>query len=81
MKASLARWGETLAIRLPEAELAEIGLHEGASLDVIVKANTVVIAAAQISREQFVSQLWACKEAGINQEPLWDDSAHGSEIL
>jgi antitoxin component of MazEF toxin-antitoxin module len=80
MKTSVIRWGDTLAIRLPEAELAKIGLREGADIDVVVQANSVVISTMHGSREQFIAELWASKSARIAQEPLWNDGPHGSEV-
>jgi antitoxin component of MazEF toxin-antitoxin module len=80
MKTSVIRWGDTLAIRLPEAELAKIGLREGADIDVLVQANSVVITPVHNTRDEFISQLWACKEAGIDQEPLWSDGLLGGEV-
>lgn len=81
MKTALARWGDTLAIRLPEAELAKAGLLEGAMLDVVVQANTVVISNTQETREQFTADLWTNKNERLTQEPLWDGGHIGSELL
>jgi antitoxin MazE len=75
MRASLARWGNSLAVRVPK-ELAEsIGLREGAALELTVENDALVLRSRRFDIRELV--------ASMNEEtmpPLMvDDEARGSE--
>jgi antitoxin MazE len=42
MRASLSRWGNSLAVRVPREIAASIGLREGAALDLSVEDGALV---------------------------------------
>lgn len=43
MKARISKWGNSLALRLPRQVLAELGLAEGDSLEILVENGTLII--------------------------------------
>ena len=47
MRAQVAKWGNSLGIRIPKACADEVGLCEGATVEVKVSGLTLVVAPAQ----------------------------------
>lgn len=47
MQARIARWGDSLGIRLPKAIIEQIGLVEGAQVDVTTEDDRIVISPAR----------------------------------
>lgn len=47
MKLSIQKWGNSAAVRLPAAMLAQIGLKVGDSLDADVSGDSVLLRAAK----------------------------------
>jgi antitoxin MazE len=43
MKANIAKWGNSLAVRLPRSLAADAGLHEGTSVDMRLDGQSLVI--------------------------------------
>ena len=43
MKTSLARWGNSLAVRLPRAVTDEMKLREGASVEIKVEQGSILL--------------------------------------
>lgn len=43
MRTSLARWGNSLAVRLPKDAAAAAGLREGAALELTVENDAIVL--------------------------------------
>ena len=55
MRARIAKWGNSLGVRIPKAVAKEVGLDEGASVDVRVSGRTLVL--ARTRREYKLSEL------------------------
>jgi antitoxin MazE len=47
MRTSIAKWGNSLAVRIPRDVIERANLREGAAVDVTAKAGTLVVAAAR----------------------------------
>ncbi len=47
MRATIAKWGNSLALRLPRGIAADARLHEGASVDLRVEGERLVVAPAR----------------------------------
>lgn len=43
MKTQLAKWGNSLAIRLPRALTDQIGIHEGSSVEIIPEETHLIV--------------------------------------
>jgi len=43
MRTSLARWGNSLAVRLPKEAAAAAGLREGAAIELTVENDAIVL--------------------------------------
>lgn len=43
MRASLARWGNSLAVRVPRDVAESVGLREGAALEMTIEADAIVL--------------------------------------
>lgn len=75
MRASLARWGNSLAVRVPR-ELAEsLGLREGAALDLTIEDNAIIV-----RRKRYdIRELVAAMDADTIPPLLIDDAPRGTE--
>jgi antitoxin MazE len=47
MRARVSRWGNSLAIRLPQAAVASLRVQEGEPVDVVIEGETLVIRAGR----------------------------------
>ena len=47
MRARIAKWGNSLGVRIPKAVAREVGLDEGASVEVKVSGRNLVLAPAR----------------------------------
>ncbi len=47
MQARIAKWGNSLGVRIPKALAAEVGLDEGANVEVRVSGRNLVLAPAR----------------------------------
>lgn len=47
MRVRVSRWGNSLAIRLPNAAVGELGVKEGEAVDLRLKEGAVVIRASK----------------------------------
>ena len=75
MRASLARWGNSLAVRVPREIAASIGLREGAALDMSVEDGALVLRRRRYDLDELVAAM-----AGKEPPPLeMEDEARGSE--
>lgn len=43
MKTTIAKWGNSLGVRVPKEVAAEVGLVEGASVTIVAEAGRIVI--------------------------------------
>ncbi|QQP91236.1 AbrB/MazE/SpoVT family DNA-binding domain-containing protein [Skermanella sp. TT6] len=78
MRTEVSRWGNSLAVRLPKQVLEQAGLSEGAAVELVVEAGTVILhpAKPRYDLEELI--------AGITPENLpesFDDAPVGRELL
>lgn len=72
MKASLQKWGNSLALRIPAAMAKQISVREGDSVELSIRSNTLMIkpAAPSYDLARLVQK--------ISRENLHDETAWGS---
>jgi antitoxin MazE len=76
MRASLARWGNSLAVRVPKEVAASVGLREGAALDLTVEDGALVLRRRRYDLDELVAAM-----AGAEPPPLiLEDEPRGSEV-
>ncbi len=69
MKTSVARWGNSLAVRLPKASLEAAGLREGAQIEIIATAGELVLRRAQTDCNALVAAMRAAVARGDSPDP------------
>ncbi len=74
MRTSLARWGNSLAVRVPKEAAAAAGLREGAALELTLEGKTLVLR----RRDHDIRDLVAAIEGPPPPLEL-DDAPRGSE--
>ena len=75
MRASLAKWGNSLAVRVPREIASSVGLREGATLELTVEDGAVVLRRRRFDLDEMVAAM-----AGKEPPPLeMDEEARGSE--
>jgi antitoxin MazE len=47
MQTAIAKWGNSLALRLPQAIAAEARLHEGSAVDIRIEGSVIVVRPAR----------------------------------
>lgn len=57
MRARIAKWGNSLGVRIPKAVAKEVGLDEGANVEVRVSGRNLVL--VPVSREYSLNELVA----------------------
>lgn len=76
MRASITRWGNSLAVRVPRHVAATLGVGEGAALELTVEEGAIVLR----PRRHDIGALVAAME-GAEQPPLLlDDAPVGGEM-
>jgi antitoxin MazE len=78
VRTEIARWGNSLAVRLPKQVLEQAGLSEGVPVELVVESGTVVLRPAKPRYD--IDKLIA----GITPENLpesFDDAPVGRELL
>ena len=76
MRASMARWGNSLAVRVPKDVAASVGLREGAAIDLTIEDGALVLRPRRYDIGDLVAAM-----AGAEAPPLvLEDEPRGSEI-
>jgi antitoxin MazE len=76
MRASIARWGNSLAVRVPKEVAASIGLREGAAVEMTVEGDAIVLRRRRYDIKDLVAAM-----ADVEPPPLLlEDEPRGSEI-
>jgi antitoxin MazE len=84
MKVKVAKWGNSLAVRLPKAALESAGVTAGSELDLIVWNGTLTLRPIRKTSAQRLADLIAeMKRLGPEREPETLDWGpdRGSEII
>ena len=75
MRASIARWGNSLAVRVPKEVAASVGLREGAAVELTVEDNAIVLRPRRYDIRDLVAAM-----ADVEGPPsLFEDPPRGSE--
>ncbi len=57
MKAAVAKWGNSLAVRLPQAVSTELGLDPGTWLDLVVEKGEIRLRRPKVSAASLLAAL------------------------
>ncbi len=74
MRTSIAKWGNSLAVRVPREAAAAAGLREGAILDLTVEGDTIVLRRRTVDIRDLVAAI-----EGPPPPLELEDEARGSE--
>jgi antitoxin MazE len=77
MPVVLQKWGHSVGIRIPKPLLEQVGLREGARVDVLVQGNHLVIRPARVTLAELLLQ---CKPEN-RPEPIDFGPPVGREII
>ena len=76
MRVSLAKWGNSLAVRVPKEVAASAGLREGAALDLTVEDGALVLRRRRYDLAEMVAAM-----AEAETPPLaLEDEPRGGEV-
>ena len=78
MKTQVQKWGNSLALRIPKAFAADLGLAQGLSVDLSVKDGNLVVRPSSIQRYKLSDLLTRVTEANLHGEQDYGDAV-GSE--
>lgn len=76
MRVSVAKWGNSLAIRLPKEAAASIGLLNGTLVDLVVNDETITLRRRRYDIDDLVRAIGAAEPPPL----VFDDPPRGSEI-
>lgn len=79
MKTAIRRWGNSLALRIPQAYTAETALVDGSKVDLIVKRGTLVITPQRKKKYRLTDLVRGIKPAQLHHEQFMDKPT-GKEI-
>jgi antitoxin MazE len=76
MRASIAKWGNSLAVRVPKEVAASVGLREGAAVELTVEDDAIVLRRRRYDIKDLVAAM-----KGVEPPPLLtEDDPRGSEV-
>jgi antitoxin MazE len=78
MKTQVQKWGNSLALRIPKAFAADLGLAQDSPVDLSLEDGILVIRPSSIQRYELSSLLTRVTEANLHGEQNFGDSV-GSE--
>lgn len=77
MAVTLQKWGNSVGVRLPKPMLEQVGLREGAQVDVLVEGNHLVIRRKRLNLADLLAQ---CKPENRPDPVDWGPPV-GREII
>jgi antitoxin MazE len=84
MKVKIAKWGNSLGLRLPKAAVEAAGVRPGTELDLVVEGGGFRLRSPERSSRQLLEEMVAeARRLGPSQEPETVDWGpdRGSEII
>jgi len=84
MKVTVAKWGNSTAVRLPKSVSEDLGLEPGVQLDLVVRDGGILLSPPAKSSKQLLAEMLAeAKRLGPGFEPETVDWGpdRGSEII
>jgi antitoxin MazE len=76
MKTKIAKWGNSLAVRVPQPFAEEVGLEEGAEVDLSLMEGTLVVTPVARRREWSLARLLE----GITEENVHEETDTGPPV-
>ena len=74
MELQVAKWGNSLALRIPSEIVRQLGMREGATVDVRLAVDgTLCIRPTQWSRKAFAAELTEARNAMPMGQPVMDE--------
>ena len=79
MTATIKRWGNSAAIRIPRQILTQANLEEGTDVEIVVKEGEIMLRA--VRKRKSIQELFADYDVGFFQteEIAWDNP-QGNEL-
>ncbi len=71
MDATVQKWGNSLALRIPSALAKEINLRQGSPVDVAVEEGRIVVKPARARKLSLAQMLKGVTEANRHPEQDW----------
>lgn len=84
MKVTIAKWGNSTAVRLPKSVSEDLGLEPGVQLDLVVRDGGILLSPPAKSSKQLLAEMLAeMDRLGPENEPETVDWGpdRGSEII
>ncbi|NWG46548.1 MAG: AbrB/MazE/SpoVT family DNA-binding domain-containing protein [Alphaproteobacteria bacterium] len=82
MKAHIAKWGNSLAVRLPKPLLERLNLQAGAELEVLLERGGLSLRPVQSDRARLASILAEMDRLGAEAAPAFEEPGTvGAEII
>ena len=78
MKTQVQKWGNSLALRIPKAFAANLGLSQNSSVELSLQDGNLVIRPSSIQRYELSGLLTRVTEANLHGEQDYGDAV-GSE--
>ncbi|MFC1745889.1 AbrB/MazE/SpoVT family DNA-binding domain-containing protein [Candidatus Riflebacteria bacterium] len=57
MKANIARWGNSLGLRIPKTYANEIGITEGSEVELVVEGSSIVIKPRKYTLDELLEKV------------------------
>jgi antitoxin MazE len=77
MTVTLQKWGNSIGVRLPKPMLEQVGLKEGARVDVLIEGDHLVIRRGRLKLADLLAQC----EPGNRPDPIDFGPPVGREII
>lgn len=77
MSVTLRKWGNSVGVRLPKPMLEQVGLKEGAEVDVSVEGNRLIIKHRRVTLAELLAR---CKPENRPDPVKWGPDV-GREII
>ena len=79
MDLQVAKWGNSLALRIPSEIVRRLGLHEGSTVEAQLTVDgSLSIRPAQWDRKAFALELTEARRAMPKSEPVMEDLRSGA---
>ena len=78
MRTRVQRWGNSLALRIPQANAQETDIHEGAEVEIAARRGKLVVRRTA-PRYELADLLATITKANIHEE-TWSEPPKGREI-
>jgi len=78
--ATIQKWGNSLAVRIPAGLATQVDLHEGTPVDVVADQGTIVLIPRFTKKYHLDDLLQNCKPSQLHGEVDWGEDL-GREVL